>query len=257
MIYNLPEELEVTSDGPVRIVCFNRPDDLNATNEVLHTAAAVVWDQLAADEGARAVVITGKGRAFSAGGDFALLQAQIEDEALRLQTVAEARHIMHSMASFPLPVIAAVNGPAVGLGCSIAVMSDLVYMAPKAFLCDPHLQVGLVVGDGGMMWPLHVGMMRAKQALLLGERILAETAVAWGLATKVVELDELMAESLTTAHRLAALPAAALQASKLALNQYLTQQLDGPFESALAAELLSMQSPEHRERIAELAKKSE
>lgn len=252
---SLVSVLEISSDGAVRIVTFNRPDELNATDEALHEAVAAVWDELAADRDARAVVVTGRGRAFSAGGDFGLIQAQIEDSALRLKTVAEARRIIHSMVSFPLPVIAAVNGPAVGLGCSLAVLCDLVYMAPTAFLCDPHLQVGLVVGDGGMAWPLHVGLMRAKQALLLGERITAETAVAWGLATRVVEANQLMAEALKTAHRLAALPAAAVQASKRALNLYLQQQLNGPFEAALESELISMSSREHRELIAGLVEK--
>lgn len=249
--------ISISSDGGVRIITLNRPEQLNATNEALHTAIAGVWDEIAADPDARVVVITGAGRAFSAGGDFGFIDAQINDEALRARTFLEARRLIHSLASFPLPVIAAVNGPAVGLGASLAVLCDLVVMADSAFLQDPHLAVGLVVGDGGMAWPLHVGLMRAKQALLLGERISAERAVQWGLANESVPADQVMARSLEMAKRLESLPAAAVQASKVALNGYIRQQLDGPFADALAAEEISMASPEHRAIMTSMIEKSQ
>lgn len=245
MTYSLPESLLVSSDGPVRVVSLNRPAELNAADTELHSALADVWEQLAADEEARAVVLTGNGKAFSAGGDFGFMQAVIDEPETRGQVMSEARRIVAGMVRFPLPVVAAVNGPAVGLGCSLAVLSDLVLMSPTAFLADPHLQVGLAPGDGGAVWPLHVGLLRAKEYLLLGDRVSAQQAVEWGLANRIVE-DDVLAEALRVAHRLAALPAAAVQGTKRALNAYAEQQLPMAFEQALQVELEAMASPDHR-----------
>jgi enoyl-CoA hydratase len=148
---NVAPELLVTADGPVRLVELNRPEQLNAASEALHTALAEVWDTLAADDGVRAVVLTGRGRAFSAGGDFRVMTRVQSDEAFREQNIAEARKIITGMVRCPVPVIAAVNGPAVGLGCSLALLSDLVLMSERAYLADPHVQVGLAAGDGGAL----------------------------------------------------------------------------------------------------------
>lgn len=255
MRYDLPDVLQVAADGPVRIVSLNRPDDLNAADVVLHTALADVWDQIAADEPARAVVLTGRGRAFSAGGDFGFMQSVIDNPGTREQVMEEGRRIVFGMVRCRVPVVAAVNGPAVGLGCSMALLSDIVLVAERAHFADPHLQVGLAPGDGGAVWPLHVGLLRAKEHLLLGERVTAEQAVAWGLANRVVEGD-VLAEALAVAHRLAALPAAAVQGTKRALNSYVEQHLPGAFELALQTELASMASPEHRAIVEQLVSKA-
>src|SRR5260221_12884219 len=111
------------------------------------------------------------------------------------------------MVRFPLPVIAAVNGPAVGLGCSLAVACDLVFMSELAFLADPHVTVGLVAGDGGAaLWPLLTSMLRAKEYLFTGDRIPATVAVELGLANRVVASDTLVADAIAVAHRLASMP---------------------------------------------------
>src|SRR5262245_30172254 len=158
-MYDLPSDLSVTADGPIRLVELNRPDELNSASEALHEALAVVWDAVAADADARAVVLTGRGRAFSAGGNFDLMTRSQRDPEYREQSVAEARRIITGMLRCPLPIVAAVNGPAVGLGCSLAVLSDLVLIADDAYLSDPHVRVGLVAGDGGaLMLPLLVGL---------------------------------------------------------------------------------------------------
>ena len=147
---------------------LNRPDHLNGANRPMHQSMARVWDHLGRDAGARAVVITGSGSTFSAGGDFGYMQENIDDEAMRRQTIDEGRSIIRGMVRCPLPVIAAVNGPAVGLGCSIALLCDLVLMSEDSFLADPHLRMGLVPGDGGMVWPALTGLSRAKEYLFLG-----------------------------------------------------------------------------------------
>jgi enoyl-CoA hydratase/carnithine racemase len=255
-MYGLGDELVVTADGRVRVVRLNRPDNLNGANRAMHQSLAGVWDHLGADTDARAVVVTGTGSTFSAGGDFDYMQENIDDEAMRAQTIAEGRSIIRGMVRCPLPVIAAVNGAAVGLGCSIALLCDLVLMSENSFLADPHLRMGLVPGDGGMVWPALTGLSRSKEYLFLGSRIPPDKAVEFGLASRVVAPDELMPEALALAHRLAQVPPEALQRTKTALNGYLEAQLASAFESALTGELDSMGSPEHRAAVAKAREKN-
>ncbi|QRY42740.1 enoyl-CoA hydratase/isomerase family protein [Mycolicibacterium boenickei] len=254
--YDLPPELKVDADGPVRIVTLNRPDQLNGANRAMHRGLARLWPQLAGDKAARVVVLTGAGTAFSAGGDFAYMQENIDDEAMRTQTMEEGRAIVQGMVRCGLPVVAALNGPAVGLGASLAVLCDLVLMAEGSFIADPHLRMGLVPGDGGMTWPALMGLMRAKEYLFLGSRIPAEEAVRLGLATRVLPAADLLAEALRLAHRLADVPADAIRDTKRALNSYLEVQLDVAYERALAGELACLHSDEHRTAVATAIEKS-
>jgi enoyl-CoA hydratase len=256
-MYDLPPELVVTGSGPVRLIELNRPQQLNAASEDLHTALAGVWDHIAADGDARAVVLTGRGRAFSAGGDFHVMTRVQRDEAFREQNIAEARAIITGMVRCPVPVIAAVNGPAVGLGCSLALLSDMVLMAEGAYLADPHVQVGLAAGDGGaLVLPLIVGLPRAKELLFLGERVSAEEALRLGIANRVVPGDKLLDEAMEVAGRLAALPAQALRDTKRAVNLHLEQAMAAVLDAALDAERESMKSAEHAAIVARLIAKS-
>jgi enoyl-CoA hydratase len=250
---NRPTEdhLVVESHGPVRLVAFNRPDTLNAVTAEIHGAMARVWRDLAEDSEARAVVITGRGRAFSAGGDMAMFQRLQTGVEERRALLEEAAVIVREMTGFPLPVVAAVNGAAVGLGCSVALLCDLVFMAESAYLCDPHVAVGLTAGDGGAStWPLFMSLLRAKEFLLTGDRIPADQAVALGLANRVVPDDQLLDEAMEMAQRLAALPPQAVQSTKRALNLHLARAAAGVLEYALAAEYQSFDTEEHR-RIVE------
>jgi enoyl-CoA hydratase/carnithine racemase len=249
-LYGLPDELVVTAHGPIRIVTLNRPGALNGATLVLHQALARVWTHIAADAEARAVILTGSGTTFSAGGDFGYMQDNIDDAEMRRQTMLEARAIVRGIVRLPIPVIAAVNGPAVGLGCSLAVLSDLVLLSDRSFLADPHLRMGLVTGDGGMVWPLLTGLLRAKEYLFLGQKILPDKAVELGLASRVVAADELMAEAMTLATRLAKVPQDALRDTKLGLNSYIEAQLENAFETAFRGEEESMGSPEHAAAVA-------
>jgi enoyl-CoA hydratase len=245
-MYDLTPDLVVTADGPVRLVEMNRPEQLNAMSEDLHTALAGLWDLLAADEAARAVVLSGRGRAFCAGGDFEVMTRVQRDAAFRERNVDEARRIITGMLRCPLPIIAAVNGPAVGLGSSLALLSDLVLMAQDAYISDPHVRVGLVAGDGGaLLLPLIVGPARAKELLFLGGRIGAEEAVRIGIANRVAPGERLLDEARDLAHRLAALPGQALRETKRAVNLHIEQAFATVMEAALLAERESMHSPEH------------
>ncbi|MGW4984149.1 enoyl-CoA hydratase/isomerase family protein [Streptomyces mirabilis] len=239
-------DLVVKAVGPVRLLELNRPDQLNSMSEELHSGLASVWETVADDPEARVVVLTGRGRAFSAGGNFDIMTRVQRDRAFREQNVDEARRIITGMVRCPLPVIAAVNGPAVGLGCTLALLSDLVLMADDAYVADPHVQVGLVAGDGGaFVLPLLVGLPRAKELLFLGDRVSAQDAVRLGVANRAVPKDKLMDEAMDLAGRLAALPVQALRETKRAVNRHLEQALDTVMEPALLAEQDSMQTPDH------------
>ena len=246
--------LTVVADGDVRVVTLNRPERLNGVSEELHQRLAEVWRELAADPKARAVVLTGAGRAFSAGGDFDHLRRHHTDPDPRERSIRLDRTIQTEMIRFPLPVVAAVNGPAVGLGCSLALGCDLVLMAEDAYLADPHVSVGLVAGDGGVsLWPLLTSLLRVKEDLFTGDRIPAATAVELGLANRTVPAADLQREALALAGRLAAQPAEALRATKAALAVLVEQVSRGAMEAALMAERATMTSPDHIRIIDELA----
>ncbi|MDX2541541.1 enoyl-CoA hydratase/isomerase family protein [Streptomyces sp. WI04-05B] len=250
--------LTVTADGDVRVVTLNRPDRLNGVSEKLHRRLAEVWRELADDPRARAVVLTGAGRAFSAGGDFDHLRRHHTDPELRERSIRLDRAIQTELIRFPLPVVAAVNGPAVGLGCSLALGCDLVLMADDAYLADPHISVGLVAGDGGVtLWPLLTSLLRVKEYLFTGDRVPAETAVQLGLANRVVPAADLRQEALALAHRLAAQPPEALRATKAALAVVVEQATRGGMEAALMAERATMTSPDHIRIVDELASRAE
>jgi enoyl-CoA hydratase/carnithine racemase len=248
--YDLPGELTVTAEGPLRVVTFNRPDQLNCVNKELHWALANVWRQLSLDHDARVVVLTGAGRAFSAGGDLDWITRFLDDPVARDESLREGAQIIDELLRFPLPVIAAVNGPAVGLGCSIAVLCDIALISDRAFLCDPHVSVGLVAGDGGAaFWPLLTPILRSREFLYTGDRIDAATAVELGLASRVVPAAQLDDEARALAERLAAQPPAALRGTKRVANTYLAQALSGAVQAGFAAERETMLSPDHRDRL--------
>lgn len=256
MTYDLPSELLVESDGAVRIVRLNRPDDLNATNHDLHEAIAALWPQIDADPDVRAVVLTGNGRAFSAGGDFGYLDDLTKDEALRSQTLASGRKIVTGMVGCPVPVVAAVNGPAVGLGCSLVALSDVVFMAESAHLADPHVAIGLVAADGGpVTWPLLTSLQLAKEYAFTGDKIPAKRAAEIGLVNHVVADDEVFDQALAFAHRVAKLPAQAVRDTKRILNMQLERAVLGCLDFALSAEEKSFSSPELRKTLDRLLSK--
>jgi enoyl-CoA hydratase/carnithine racemase len=246
-------DLLIETEGAVRVLTLNRPESLNAVSASLHEALEHVWRHIAADPEARAVVITGAGRAFSAGGDMDMIVSMQHDLAFRRAGLGQAQRIVSEVMNFPLPVIAAVNGPAVGLGCTVAACTDIVLIADTAFMADPHVSVGLTAGDGGTaVWPLLMGMLRAKEYLLSGDRISAEQAVAFGLANRVVPAAALMPEALALAARLAAQPPQAVQSTKRALNLHLQRAISGVIEYALAEGSMSFDTPEHRAAIARM-----
>ena len=254
----LGDELKVEADGPVRTILINRPDALNAMSAKLHWGLANVWRMLSADTEARVVILTGAGRAFSAGGNLDRIIAFLDDPVARRESLREGAQIIEEMLRFPLPVIAAVNGPAVGLGCSIAILCDIVLMSETAYLADPHVGIGLVAGDGGAaFWPLLTPIMRSREYLFTGDRIPAATAVELGLATRTTAPDDLLPEARRLAERMARQPAAALQGTKRIVNMHLSRALADAIPAGFAAEAGTMESEDHRRQLLELRSKNQ
>jgi enoyl-CoA hydratase len=245
MMSALPDSLNLRTEGAVCVLTLNRPDAFNAVDASMHAALGGVWRTIAENPEVRAIVVTGAGTAFSAGGDFAFMQ-EVRETPARMRIIEEGRRLIQEMLACPLPIVAAVNGPAVGLGASIAVLSDTVYIADNAHIADPHVLVGLVAGDGGAaMWPMHMSMLRAKEFLLTGDRIDPATAVSIGLANRVVPAADLFDESMALAQRLAKVSPTALQETKRALNMHILQAISGPMEYAIMAERDSMHAEAH------------
>jgi enoyl-CoA hydratase len=248
---NLAPALLVEEDGPVRILTMNLPDTMNSFQDDLHDAMRNVWGQLQQDDDAKVVVLTGAGRAFSAGGHIPNFLRNYNDYSFRRRDIRNAERLWKAMIACELPMVAAVNGPAIGLGATVAVHCDLVVMADNAFMSDPHVSVGLVAGDGGAVsWPLYIGLLRAKEYILLGDKIPAEECLRLGLANRVVPQGEVMNEAMSLARRLAAQPEQALRDTKRALNLHLQQAADLVLGFALAAETESF-STEDLRRLSE------
>lgn len=237
----------VDDDGPVRIVTLNRPDSMNAFSDEMHDGLIDALRAIGRDDDARAIVLTGAGRAFSAGGDIDRFAFYANDFAARRAILRVGRQLFEDLINVHVPVVAAVNGPAVGLGCTLVSASDMVFMSEKSYLADPHVTVALVAGDGGAVtWPLNAGLLRAKEYLLTGDRVSPTVAVEIGMANRVVAADKLLAEATAFAHRLAALPWQAVQDTKMVLNQHVRQASVNALGIGFAAESQSHDTAEYR-----------
>lgn len=256
MAYRPIPELVINKDGPVAIVTMNNPAMLNAFSDDMHEGMQDIWRHLELDREVRTIVLTGEGRAFSAGGNIPGFIRSYEDPVHRRESMRGAMRLLNAMLECPKPVIAAVNGPAVGLGCSVAVSCDIVLIAESTYMSDPHVDIGLVAGDGGaVQWPSMMSILKAKYYLMTGDRIPAADCVALGLANKVIPDARLMEEAVALAQRLAAKPQQALEETKRALNLHLQAAMlrVGPF--AAAAEQESFSTDDVRKTIEKFTKK--
>jgi enoyl-CoA hydratase len=245
-LYDLPQQIQVTAEAGLRIITLNRPDDLNASTTEMLLAYPRLFRGLAEDPEARVAILTGAGRAFSAGGDMNHFVKALDDPDFARAVQENARRTIHGFIDVPIPIIAAVNGPAVGWGATLATLCDIVLMSEKAFLAEPHINIGLVVGDGiSVSWPLYTSLLRAKELIFTGERIGAQQAVEFGLANRVVAPDRLMDEARALADKLLKQPRQALRETKKLMNLYLHRSAAQMLDATLARQLDATLSREH------------
>jgi enoyl-CoA hydratase len=242
--------IRVERDGDVLVLTLDRPERLNAINAELHGELARIFGDADRDADSRVVVITGAGRAFSAGGDVSDMasDAGSVDRGQGSRVRGEGHQVLDSLLAMEKPIISMVNGPAIGLGATIALCCDVVIAASDAQIGDTHVKVGLVAGDGGaVIWPLLVGVNRAKQFLMTGELLSGDAAYALGLVNSAVPAEELRTVTFEMAHKLAAQVPFAVRATKVAVNRVLRRQVLEMMDIGLAWEERSMESPDHRE----------
>lgn len=245
-MYGMPADIQVTAEGGLRIITLNRPEVLNSSTTEMLFSFAGLFQALADDKDAQVAILTGSGRAFSAGGDFNHFVKTLDDPEFARSVQDNARRVIRSFIDVPIPIIAAVNGPAVGWGATLATLCDIVLMSERAFIAEPHVNIGLVVGDGiSVSWPLYMSLLRAKELIFTGDRITAQQAVEYGLANRVVPAEEVMAEARKLAQKLLAQPRNALRQTKIIMNMYLRQSAAQVLDTTLASQVSATLSEEH------------
>jgi enoyl-CoA hydratase len=223
---------------------------MNTADAAMHAELAEVWRDVDADPAVNAVVITGAGRYFSAGGDFSLVQSQIEDFAARARGWKEARDIVYAVINCSKPVVSAMRGVAVGAGLVCGILADVSIATKDCRILDGHTRLGVAAGDhAAMIWPLLCGMAKAKYYLLTCDTLLGADAERIGLITEAVDDDALDARAVAVAAKLAEGAQTAIRWTKYALNNWLRQA--GPiFDASLAMEFLGFDSPDVKEGLA-------
>ena len=236
-------------------VVMNRPDKLNAADGEMHSDLTEIWRVIDADQSVSAVLLTGAGKAFSAGGDLDLVDRMIADFHTRMRVWKEARDMVYNLVNCSKPVVSAINGAAVGAGLVLAILADISIAARTARLIDGHTKLGVAAGDhAAIIWPLLCGMAKAKYHLLLCEPVTGEEAERIGLVSLAVPDADLQARALDIAVRLAQGAPNAIRWTKYALNNWL--RVAGPiFDASLGMEFLGFSGPELPEGAAALREK--
>jgi enoyl-CoA hydratase len=244
------ETIDIIRRGPVLTLAMNNGRRLNAIDGTLHEELARVFRFAAQDPESDVVILTGTGKGFTAGGDFDWFQQMVDEPALFEQTARDGKEIVFSLLDLEKPIIAKVNGPAAGLGASIALLCDVIFMADDAVILDPHVKAGLVAGDGGaVIWPQLIGYARAKHYLLTGDAVRAPEALEMGLVNFVVPREELDAAVDAYADRLAAGATRAIRWTKASVNIGLKQLAHSIMDACIAYEISTNVGEDHQEAI--------
>ncbi|MBI3796491.1 MAG: enoyl-CoA hydratase/isomerase family protein [Deltaproteobacteria bacterium] len=250
--YNAYEFLKVEVVERVATITINRPDSLNAINDALHHELAQIWTDVSADQDVNAIILTGAGRAFCAGGDVKGMAGGGPSE----RDIFSARRLLGSMLDVEQPIIGAINGDAVGLGAALALLCDITVVSEQARFADTHVKVGVVAGDGGaVIWPLLIGPHRAKEFLMRGNFITGADAHRIGMVNYAVAPDQVMIRALELAQELADGPTWAIRWSKLAVNKWLKQQANLILDASLAYEMITFNTRDHKEAVKAFAEK--
>ena len=252
--------LDVVVDNKIATVTMNRPERLNAFGDGLHEALEEFLHMVNYDADVNVAVLTGAGRAFSAGGDVKAMNDRAGGEGTQrsaMELLRGPKTLIQRFANCEVPLVAAVNGVAVGLGATVALMCDVIYMADTARIGDTHVNVGITAGDGGaVIWPHLVGPHRAKEMLFTGRLLYGEEAERIGLVSLCVDDTELQDKAMEVAEKLAAGAPTAIRWTKYALNNWL--RMAGPiYDTSTALEILGFSGPEAKEGVAALKEKRE
>src|SRR6185295_2184624 len=239
----------------VLLITLNRPDVLNATNARMHWELTQVWKTVDDDPKTKVALVTGAGKAFSAGGDLEMVENMAGNPAAIAQALREAGDIVYNMINLEKPIVSAINGVAVGAGLAVALMADVSIMSETARITDGHLRLGVGAGDhAAIIWPLLCGMAKAKYYLLTAEFLDGREAERIGLVSLCAPAAQLMDKAWEVANRLADGPQNALRLTKRALNGWL--RVAGPiFDTSLAYEMLNFMEPDVQEGLAALKEK--
>ncbi|MGH8959437.1 MAG: enoyl-CoA hydratase/isomerase family protein [Acidimicrobiia bacterium] len=246
--------IDAQPSGVTEVVLDN-PERLNAVDVDGHRELTYVWPDLNADPTTRVILLRAEGRAFSAGGDFSLIEAMMDDSETHRRTLREARDLVRNIIECSKPIVAAINGAAVGAGLAAALLADIPIAGRSARILDGHTTLGVSAGDHAVLiWPLLVGMAKAKYHLLTNEPIDGTEAERMGLVAKVVDDDRLLEEARQIAERLAKGPAEALSWTKHTLNHWLRSAYPA-FDASIAYEFLGFLGPDPREGLAAIREK--
>lgn len=254
------ETIEVAVADGAATITLNRPDKLNAWNLQLGIDLRAAVEDAAADESVRAVLITGAGRAFSSGADLAEPRAEGAEGLPDLSERLKQRYhpIITGIREMPKPVITAVNGPAVGIGCSLALAGDLVLAGESAYFLLAFVNIGLVPDGGSSAFvPARVGLARAAEMMLLGERVPAGKALEWGLVNSVHPDGELRERADELLARMAKGPTGAYAGGKALLNRRLYADLHGQLEAEADIQGERGRSPDFVEGVLSFMQKRE
>lgn len=248
--------IALTRKGRLLTITLNRPDTLNAVNREMHEELADVFQFAAQDAGSDVVVLTGAGRAFSAGGDLEHIARNAANPDLFDEEARIAKRIVFAMLDMEKPLICRMNGHAVGLGATLALLSDVIFAAENAKIGDPHVALGLVAGDGGAaLWPQRIGFGRAKEYLLTGELLTARKAAEIGLINYCVPATELDDAVATFCERLLNGSQNAIRWTKVLINLELKRIATAVMDAGIAYESVTVRSADHREGVKALQEK--
>lgn len=241
--------IRATREGRILVLALDRPP-MNAVDASLHSELATIFSDVGHDRDTDVVVLTGTGRAFSAGGDTAWFRQVAQDPRALDLVQREGRLIIHTLLDLEQPVIAAVNGPATGLGATLALFADTIFMADTARIGDPHVKMGIVAGDGGaIIWPWLVGPARAKEYLMTGDLLTAADAERIGLVNHVVAAGDCVDRAMEFARRVAAGPTLAIRWTKLSVNKLLKASVNLVLDASLALEVQTFRTEDHQEAV--------
>ncbi len=256
--YQRYETLKVERADGIATVTLNRPQALDAINRRMHSELEDIWGDLMKDEEVNVAVLTGAGRCFSAGGDIKDMLAAKEAKE-DFANFEGARRLIMNVSSMEKPVIAAINGDAYGLAANIALFSDIIIVADHARIGDPHVRIGNVAGDSGaIVWPLLLGMVKAKELLLLGDTILAGDAERLGMINYALPGDQVLPKAMEFAHRLARGPSLAIRWTKVCINKPLRQMVNLMLDASLGIEFaVTNESYDHEEGVRAFVEKRE